>query len=1127
MFGKSASAGRGATTPADGERKRVTVLFTDIVGSTALAEKLDPEEWGEIVSGAHAVVAEAIQKYDGRIAQLLGDGALAFFGAPTQHEDDPERAIFAGIEILRGVAEYARQLKAAGRVPEFRMRVGLNTGLVVVGNIGAGQHVEYLAVGDTVNLAARMQSAAEPDTICVAENTAREVRHAFELQSLGALEVKGKSELVPAYRVVRAKATIESKRGIVGLDSPIVGRDREIAQLRERIDRLMRGRGGIVSLIGEAGLGKSRLASEILLRAPEDFDRLEGRSLSFEMTRPFAPFIEIFNRMFDVRPGEPPAQAYARIKDPYLATLMGVKPTGEDLSRVRFLDPPLLRERIMAAAIDTLARRAATKPLLILLEDLHWADSASLDLVERLMAVTGEEALLLALVFRPGANEPSWPLHLAAERDHADRYTPIVLEPLTEGQARALVANLLEIEDLPESVRALILARAEGNPFFAEEIIRSLLDGGLVVRDGDHWRATREIASIALPDTLAGVISARLDRLDESSKRAAQTASVIGREFQSDVLKEISDIGEAIDPALDKLEERELVHAKPALPGTYLFKHALTRDAAYSTLLLSRRRTLHKRAGECLERMDPELADEIGRQYVAAQDPGRALPHLLKAASRAARSYSTPEAVKLYRQALEIARNVEDSEAARRAFEGLGGALTLALDVPGAMAVYADMERYATDHDDAPMRVSALNKAAYVSSMLMGDFPRAMGNLLESETLARSCGDKPGLTEHIITRCTLMMAAGDFDNTVKYMNEVVDIGRDLKLGEQMAFGLTHVANALTYMTRFEEAWDKAQEARVLTESIGDKLHLSEVLGNPIAFYHLRNGDLDQAMSNARAGYEMAAAIGALYPEAIGALMFAWMARARGEYDAALTSIDVALAAGRRSGLAFFDAMAYAFKSGVMLDMGQAYLPDASALSAAALKPMETPMGGMAAGMAAWPLGEIALASGRPDTARALFERGIATPTPHMNLQRPLNLAGVAEARLQMGDIPGALETIREAGALAEKSGMRHLRPFIDHGLGGILAASHDDAGALDAFGRADAEATAMGLRPVAMRARTCAADALLRMGRKSDSDVMRAAADAMALEIAPFIADPAQRASFLDTNLHMTRQTDA
>ncbi|MEO6062837.1 MAG: adenylate/guanylate cyclase domain-containing protein, partial [Thermoflexales bacterium] len=580
MFGNSATAKRSATSSADGERKRVTVLFTDIVGSTSLAEKLDPEEWGEIVSGAHAVVAEAIQKYDGRIAQLLGDGALAFFGAPTQHEDDPERAVYAGLEILRGVAEYARQLKTAGRVPEFRMRVGLNTGLVVVGNIGAGQHVEYLAVGDTVNLAARMQSAAEPDTICIAENTAREVRHAFELQSLGALELKGKSEPVPAYRVLRAKTTIESKRGIVGLDSPIVGREREIAQLRERIDGLMRGRGGIVSLIGEAGLGKSRLASEIVLRASEDFDRLEGRSLSFEMTRPFAPFIEIFNRLLDIRPGEPPAQAYAKIRDPYLATLMGVKPTGEDLSRVRFLDPPLLRERIMAAAIDTLARRAAKKPLVVLLEDLHWADSASLDLVERLMAVTGEEALLLALVFRPGANEPSWPLHLAAQRDYSDRYTPIVLEPLTEGQARSLVANLLEIEDLPESVRALILARAEGNPFFAEEIIRSLLDSGLVIREGDHWRATREIASIALPDTLAGVISARLDRLDEGSKRAAQTASVIGREFHSDVLKEISDIGEPIGPALDKLEERELVHLKPALPGAYLFKHALTQDAA-------------------------------------------------------------------------------------------------------------------------------------------------------------------------------------------------------------------------------------------------------------------------------------------------------------------------------------------------------------------------------------------------------------------------------------------------------------------------------------------------------------------------------------------------------------------
>ena len=1114
MFGKTASGGS-----ADGERKLVTVLFTDIVGSTALAEKLDPEEWGEIVSGAHHVVGEAVQTYGGVIAQLLGDGALAFFGAPTQHEDDPERAILAALDIQRRVAAYARELKAAGRAPDLQMRVGLNTGLVVAGNVGAGKHVEYLAVGDTVNLAARMQSAAAPGTICIAEATARAARHAFELESLGALEVKGKTEPVQAFRVLGARAAIGNKRGIAGLDSPIVGRDSEIALLRQRIAELMGGRGGIVSLMGEAGLGKSRLASEVLLRAPENFERLEGRSLSFESAIPFAPFIEIFRKFAGLRPGEANAEAYAKIGDPFIATMLGITPVGEDLNRVRFLEPPLRRERIFAAVIDALARRAEHKPLLVLIEDLHWADSATLDLVERLMATTGEVPLLLVAVFRPGPAEPSWRVHLAAESGHPERYTPISLQPLTADDARTLVANLLEIEDLPESVRRLILARAEGNPFYTEEIIRSLLDAKLVIRDGEHWRATREIASIAIPDTLSGVISARLDRLDEASKRAAQTASVIGREFQAAVLQDISDMGDAVDPALGVLENREIIHARANMAGDFLFKHALTQDAAYNTLLLSRRRALHKRAGACLERMAPEQANEIARHYVAGQDPARALPHLLTAASRAARSYSTPEAARLYRQALEIARSLDDMASARQAFEGLGGALTLSGDVPGAVAVFSDMEAFAVAHEDTPMRVSALNKAAYVASMLMGDFSRAMSNLLDSERLARECDDKPGLSEHIITRCTLMMATGDFDSTVHYMNEVVEIGRELALGDQIAFGLTHVANALTYMTRFDEAWEKTLEVIEVATQSGDKLHLSEVLGNPVAFHHLRNGDVGQAMANAKAGYEMAGAVGGVYQEAIGALMYACMARTRGEFDAANAAIDIALDAGRRSGLQFFDAMALAFKAQALVDLGPAFVPEAIALSAAALKFMDSPMGGMAAGMAAGPLAEVALADGRPDLARALAQRGIDAPTPHMYLQRPLNRAGVAEALLGEGKIDEAAQVIGEAIDDAARSGMRHLVPALERIRGAILAARHDDTGALGAFERANRAATQMGMRLHAMHARTCAADALLRLRKREESSQMRESANAIALEIAAFIADTARRGAFLGAYL--------
>lgn len=1099
----------------DGERKLVTVLFTDIVGSTALAERLDPEEWADIVSGAHAIVSEAVERYGGLVAQLLGDGALAFFGAPTAHEDDPERAVSAALDIIAGIADYALELRRAGRAPDFRMRVGLNTGLVVVGNIGAGRHVEYLAVGDTVNLAARMQSAAEPNSVLIAESTARATDHAFDLQPVGLLDLKGKSEPVPAYRVLAPRTVYGSRRGIAGLTSPIVGRDAEIALIQERLAALSEGRGGIVSIMGEAGLGKSRLTSEIILRSPLSFTCLEGRCLSFQTATPFAPFADMLTRHFGLAPGETDAQKHARIGDPYLAALLGVTPQGEDAYMLGVLDPPQLRERTFEAVAALLSRLAGQHPIVLVIEDLHWADSASLSLLQHVLALTAALPILLVAVFRPVDSEPAWGFHTAALAEQADRYTPILLQPLKAGEARTLVANLLEIEDLPETVRELILKKAEGNPFFVEEVIRSLLDAKLVMRDGGHWRATRAIADVSLPETLAGVITARLDRLDETSKRVAHTAAVIGRAFDHAILAEVAESLNGLDAALRDLENRELILADAKSGRSYRFKHVLTQEAAYNSLLLSRRRTLHRRAAEALERRAPDQGADIGRHFVGAQEPARALPYLLMAADRAARSYATPEAVGLYAQALDIAKRLDAAAAARRAFEGLGGAFSLGLDVPRALETYREMEQFALAHGDAPMRVSALNKSAYVSSMFAGDFPSAMGQLQQSEQLARACGDKPGLSEHIITRCTLMMASGDFDETVHYMNEVVALGRDMNLGSQMAYGLTHTANALTYLTRFDEGWEKAQEARRVAEENGDKLHLAEVMTNPLAFGRLRNGDIDGAMASAREGYEMAARIGGLYMECIGLLMHSWMSVMRGEYEAALALLDRASTVGTKSGLQFFPPMAMGWQAESLYDLSAANLPKAQALMAQALAMMDHPMGAMSAGMAMMPLGKLALASGDPQQAIALHQRGMTTPTPFMHTQRPFHLVGQALAALAQSRLDAAAGYVREARGYAEGRRMRHCMPQIDFADGQVEAARRDDAAALARFDAAALAATDMRMRPILWRARNCAADALLRLGRADEASARRRQAAAAVQDIAELMTDPARRAAYL------------
>ena len=393
-----------------------------------------------------------------------------------------------------------------------------------------------------------------------------------------------------------------------------------------------------------------------------------------------------------------------------------------------------MRDRTFGATREYIERLASVRPLVFVFEDLHWVDPTSLDLLETLMPLTNSCKLMIIAVFRPLRQEPSWRFHEIATRDYLDRYTSIALEPLDEEGSRSLVANLLHVEDLPASVRSLILQKAEGNPFFVEEVIRSLLDSNLVVREDSHWRATREIASIAVPDTLAGVINARLDRLDEESKRVAQTASVIGREFQFDTLEDVHDAPRHLDESLTDLQRRELIREKSRMPQrVYMYKHALTQETAYASLLLRRRRELHRLVAECLERTDAERVNEIGRYYLEAGEKARALPYLVEAADRAARAYSTHEAIELYTQALKIRETDSDPQLARRAYEGLGGALAFSNEVPKAVETYRSMLQEGRDHGDQPLQVSALNKLAFVTALMQGLLPEAEQHLVDAD----------------------------------------------------------------------------------------------------------------------------------------------------------------------------------------------------------------------------------------------------------------------------------------------------------------------------------------------------------------------------------------------------------
>lgn len=1119
----------------EGERRVVTILFSDVKGSTSLGEERDPEEVLEIMNGAFDALIEPIYRYEGTLARLMGDAILAFFGAPIAHEDDAVRAVLAAQAIQAQMAEYAATVEKKFGVQGFGVRVGINTGLVVVGEVGSDLRVEYTAMGDAINLASRLEGAAEPGMIVVSEHTARLVRYAFELESLGELVLKGKFEPVLAHRVVARKAVPETARGIAGLHSPLVGRETEMEALRSKVRGLRQGLGQIVSIIGEAGLGKSRLMAELREWATADgrtpaVQWFDGRSLSYETSTPYAPFVELFRNMFRLREAGTPDEQYEFVRGqaverfperadqiaPFIGALLELPLSGEDAERVRYLEPPQLRGRVFQAVMELVEGLASERPLLLTFEDLHWIDPTSLDLLEQLFALTDRAPLMLLALFRPQRQDASWRFHEIASRDFGHRYSALFLEPLDERHSRQLVANLLEIEDLPEKVRALILSKAEGNPFFVEEVIRSLLDAKLVVRDGDHWRATREIENIAVPGTLAGVITARLDRLEDDSKRAAQTAAVVGRVFEYGVLSELYEPRPALGPALGDLQRRELVRERGRVPElAYAFKHALTQETAYASLLMSRRRELHRRTAECLERTAPDRVADIARHFVDARLESRALPYLVESGDRAARANAAAEAMGYYTKALEILNVVEGPSLARRAYEGLGGVLTITSNFPRAAETFRAMLAYAQGIGDVPMQVSALNKLAN-AVMWLGQFAETEARLTEAERLAREYEDRGGLAEMLMMRCGICTMSANFDDAMHYLGESVRVGQELNVKEQQAFGLTHLANTLVFMARFDDAWQKVHEALAVSEAIGDKKHIGEALAFAVPIGHLRRGDLDAARQAAERALEIGALISNLNILADGNYVLAELARARGDYPSAMVLYRRSLEAARQMGMPFMEVIPLAGLGSVSQAIGGPFAREAAQHHARALDLLSNPAG-MAAGGTGWAeVGFRLLASGDVGGAAEMFEKGLTVPTMMGTLEMPYHHIGAARVALARGDAAGAESHLAQARTLVESRGMRHRMPLVELTDGRVRSARGEADGALEAFARAEALAAPMGMRPVILEARTEAARWLASLGREAEAEVKRREARAMVEEIAGLFEDPEMRREYLE-----------
>ncbi len=659
------------TTAVREERKVLTAVFADVVGSTALAERLDPEDVKLVVGEAVARIVGEVESLGGHVKDLAGDGVLAFFGAPTTREDDAERAVLCGLRIVGEMEEYAREVRRGWGAEGFGVRVGAATGAVVVGEVGAGSRVEYAAFGDTVNVAARLQSAAEPGSVLVDDATHRSVEGLFEWGEALELDLKGKSDPVAAWPAAGVAADGRAQRGLPGVETRLVGRSRELGLGREALEALRAGRGGVLVIAGDAGIGKSRLVDELRELAEKDGSCwLEGRCVSYGESLPYWPFRDLLRgEWIGAGADEPELRVRVGLRRrleqlfdgsadelyPYLGGLLEVALEHEAAARTSQLSPEALQWRTFEVVGQLFARLAHDAPLVLALEDLHWADPTSVLLLEQLLSLAEEAPVLLVLTLRPERDHAAWTLREHAGREFPHLLREIDLGPLADADGELLTA-LVAPASLPAELERRVLEAAEGNPFFLEELVRSLADVGALVRVDEGWRFDHAV-EVEVPPTVEKAILARLDRLSASARELVTAASALGRTFALALLEGV--VAEASPEALHELQRLGLLRQSRRWPQPeYRFRHALIQETAYRTLLAEQRTRLHRRAAEWLEERyagrEAEVLGLLAYHWLRAEDEEKAAGYLLRAGDKARLEYALDEAIEHYRDLLPL-----------------------------------------------------------------------------------------------------------------------------------------------------------------------------------------------------------------------------------------------------------------------------------------------------------------------------------------------------------------------------------------------------------------------------------------------------------------------------------------
>lgn len=839
----------------EGERKIVTVLFADVANYTSMSEKLDPEEVHQIMDGCFQILMNEIHKYEGTINQFTGDGIMALFGAPLAHENHAQRACYAALAIQRALKAYGEKIeKETGVV--FKMRIGLNSGPVVVGAIGDDLRMDYTAVGNTTNLAARMESIASPGAILLTDHTYSLTRDFFDFEPLGKIKVKGKKAAQDAYGLIAA-AEVETRieAAIAKGLTRFVGRKNSMAALKKALKEVNSGSGQFVGIVGEAGVGKSRLLFELRSTLPKgEYTYIEGRCLQHGASMTYLPILDILRTYFDIKRGDDESSIKVKINeklfelDERLKTVLSplydflsLKVEDEAYEQV---EPAAKKWRILEAIRDLLVRESEIKPLVLAVEDLHWIDKSSEEFLGYLIDGLANTRILLLLLYRPEYTHP-W-----GSKSH---YTEVGLSQLSSLTSAELVSAVLGGGLVVPELKEFILSRAGGNPLFVEELTLSLLENGSIQKKDREYFLSSKASEIEIPNTIQGIIAARIDRVENSLKRIMQVASVIGREFAFRILQSIMGMREELKSSLLNLQGLEFISEKRLFPELeYIFKHALIQEVAYNSLLQKRKKELHEKIGKTIEGLYPERIEEyyalLAYHYAHSDNKEKAFEYLDLANQKAVKVSAMSEAKSHLVKAMDLLDILPDTETNRRKRISMLAnqyfVFLLLLKLPEYYELLSRYETIATMVDD-PGLLGAFYAPMGRCEYSFGHLDKAIETASKAIELCETAGNAEGAGMAYLVLQWSHIYKGEYDQALALREVILNMMDQLASPRWQVWGLVSPSWAYFQLGRWDEAVEAALKALNVAEDVSNDSLIS-FAGWALTWAYTLKGDLVRA-----------------------------------------------------------------------------------------------------------------------------------------------------------------------------------------------------------------------------------------------------------------------------------------